>query len=93
LIFLKLLVSQKSKKTKFENPKGLTSQGRGKQHMEVFARFVFILSLGRKIISFAVLTFSLPNNSKYGLGHPVAIAYFQAEWDAYVPILYAKLGD
>lgn len=62
----------------------MTGQGRGKQHMEVFA-------------------------TKYGLGHPVALAMFQvaallvlcfvslilcsqAEYDDYVPKLYAKLG-
>jgi phosphatidylethanolamine-binding protein (PEBP) family uncharacterized protein len=62
-----VIFKQKSKKQKFESPKGLTGQGRGKQHVEQFA-------------------------TKYGLGHPVALAYFQAEWDEYVPKLYAKLG-
>lgn len=29
---------------------------------------------------------------KYGLGHPVALACWQSEWDDYVPELYKKLG-
>merc|ERR1711991_93436 len=49
------IYKQKSVKQKFEGAKGLTGQGRGKQHIEDFAK-------------------------KHGLGHPVALAAFQAEW-------------
>lgn len=30
--------------------------------------------------------------AKYNLGNPVAGNFYQAEWDDYVPKLYAKLG-
>lgn len=30
---------------------------------------------------------------KYGLGDPVAVNFFQAKWDNYVPTLYKQLGN
>lgn len=61
-----LIYKQKSKKQKFEGQKGFTAQGRGKNHVEEFAK-------------------------KHGLGHPVAVAAFQAQYDESVPGLYARL--
>lgn len=65
--YVLLAFKQKTKKQDFGNGKGLTGDGRGKNHVEQWAK-------------------------KHGLGHPVAAAAFQAEWDDYVPELYKKLG-
>ncbi len=62
-----LVYKQKTKKQVFDNPKGFTGTGRGKNHVEEFAK-------------------------KHGLGHPVAVNAFQAEFDHSVPELYKRLG-
>lgn len=65
--YVLFVYKQKSKKQPFEGAKGFTAAGRGKQHVEDFAK-------------------------KHGLGHPVAVAAFQAEFDQSVPELYKRLG-